>query len=73
MSKNKFSNLKRGKCHKCNKIKSRTNPLAICHECKKRFCYDHIYSGQINSTMPNNERIRDVCSKCKEKYNYKSL
>lgn len=61
------------RCVRCNSVYSRTNPMAKCFECGKRFCFDHIYGGQVNKSMSENERIRDICEKCKAEFNYQTL
>lgn len=61
------------KCHKCGSKKGYMNPFATCYECKKRFCFDCIWAGLINSKMGNNEEIRKVCDSCKEEHGYKDL
>jgi len=58
------------KCSVCNRKRAYTNPIAKCYECQQTFCYDHIYGGQVNKSMKDNEAIRDICSSCKQKYGY---
>ena len=64
---------KQARCYKCDTGASYTNPMIPCFECRKKFCFNHIYSGQINKTMKSNDRVRDICKACKSKYNYKNL
>lgn len=65
--------LKRSRCVVCQSPQSYINPMAKCFECKKKFCFSHIWSGQINKTMNNSEELRDVCKECKLKFNYRDL
>lgn len=44
-----------------------------CYECKQLFAYEHVYGGQVNNKMKENEEIRTVCESCKYKHNYKNL
>jgi len=61
------------KCTICDRPRSHTNPIAKCFECKKKFCFDHIYGGMINNTMDDNEEIRNICFECKDKHNYRDI
>ena len=47
-----------------------TNPLARCHECHQRFCFDHIQSGQIKNGMQFSEVVRDICEVCADLHGY---
>lgn len=49
------------------------NYLGRCFECKEQFCYDHIWALQVKKGMLKNDKVRDICEKCKEKYKYTSL
>lgn len=69
----KLASIPRPRCAKCNSIKSYTNPMAKCFECKKRFCYDDINSLQVNAMMKESEEVRHICDKCKEKYEYERI
>jgi len=60
-------------CSKCGSTKRYTNPMARCWECKKKFCFKHIWGGQINETMGGNEQVRDICEDCKKSRGYKTL
>jgi hypothetical protein len=60
-------------CTNCGGKKSYTNPFATCFECKKRFCFDCIYGGQVNDKMGENEEIRKICDKCRIQHDYKNL
>jgi hypothetical protein len=64
---------RRAQCSKCGSKKSHTNPMARCWECKRKFCYDHIWGGQINDSMGQNEEIRDICDSCKKAKGYRNL
>lgn len=68
-----WTKLKKLKCKICDKGQSSTNPIAKCFECGGRFCYDHIYGGQINKEMKKTDPIRDICSECKNKLSYFNL
>jgi len=57
----------------CNKCKQKASPRAICYECKKIFCFQDIWGGQVNDKMKETDEIRDICDSCKEKYNYRLL
>ena len=64
----------RTQCSKCGSKKNYTNPMAKCFECGKKFCFDDIWGGlYCKERMGLNDSLRDVCDKCKEKFNYKSL
>ena len=63
----------KARCKKCNKAKYRLNPLARCYECKQKYCYDHIYGGQINDLMKDTDEVRNICEKCRELKNYQTL
>ena len=68
-----FSNLRnkpRTVCFKCNSKQRYTNPMAQCWECRQKFCFDHIWSGQINDAMTENETVRDICDNCKKSKKY---
>lgn len=66
----KLKSLPRPRCFRCRSVRSYTNPLAICFECKQKFCFDHIFGGQVNAIMERNEEVRDICDNCKEKFGY---
>lgn len=73
-AKNKLNKLpKFNKCGVCGSWRSYYNSLAKCHECKGRFCYDHINGGQVNDSMKENEKAREVCDECRKKKNYRDL
>ena len=57
-------------CGKCNSIRSYMNPMARCFECKKKFCFDHIYGGQFKKGMKQNEEGRSICEECKKNKGY---
>ncbi|MEA2036688.1 MAG: hypothetical protein U9O94_04220, partial [Nanoarchaeota archaeon] len=63
--KDRLRNIKRAICNKCKSISHYTNPMARCWQCKKKYCYNHIFGGQLNSTMKENDTIRDVCKSCR--------
>ena len=47
------------------------NPMARCAECKKKYCYDFIRGACWKKGMGN--KSEDVCLKCFDKFNYKSI
>gem|GEM_PF-1614196 len=63
----------RGRCATCDSRRSYTNPLARCWECKRKFCYDHIWGLQVNGTMSQNEEVRNICDDCKKLKGYRNL
>lgn len=63
----------KARCKKCNKAKYYLNPLARCYECKQKYCYDHIFSGQINNLMKDTDEIRNICDQCREVNNYQTI
>lgn len=69
----RLRNYKSPGCATCGGTRSYMNPFAKCYECKKRFCYDHIFGGQLLKTMKENEPIRDVCDECKKKFGYYNI
>ena len=69
----KLKNIPRSKCGTCKKIISHNIPMVRCFECKIKYCFDHIYCNQINDKMKENDMLRDICDKCKEKYGYRRL
>lgn len=71
--KDKLKNIPKTRCSKCGSPKHYRNPMARCYECGKKFCFDHIFGGMVNSKMKYNEEVRDVCAECKEKHSYKKL
>ena len=54
----------------CEVCPVRSGPRAKCFECGKRFCFDHIWGGQVCDGMNENDRIRDVCGLCKKELGY---
>ena len=60
-------------CAKCKSKRSYGNPMAKCDECGARFCFDHIWGGQIKKDMSKNESVRDICDFCKERGDYRNL
>lgn len=72
-AKTKLKNLPRARCAVCGSFRTYHNPMAVCFECGKKFCYDHIFGGQINPKMKENEGIRDVCDECRKKFDYQSV
>ena len=66
-------NKAKARCNICNTPRSYTNPMARCFECKNKFCFDHIYGGQLNDTMTKSTTVRDICDSCKKKFKYESI
>lgn len=61
------------RCTKCKSVRSYTNPMEKCYECKRKFCFDHIQSLQINDKMNENTPVRCVCPECIPKHGYRTL
>lgn len=72
-AKNKLKLIPRRTCAVCGTKRGYTNPMAECFECKKDFCFDHINGLQVAPNQKTHEPVRDVCEKCVEKFNYKTL
>ena len=71
--KERLKNYKPSTCEICGRRSRYTNPLWRCYECRKKFCTDHIYGGQLNASMKKTETIRDICESCKKKFNYYAI
>lgn len=71
--KERLSKMPRSKCYKCSSRRAYSNPLGKCWECEQKFCFDHIWSGQVNDSMKLTEEIRNICEQCKKINNYKDL
>lgn len=69
----RMANIPRTRCAKCNKYKSYENPTKKCWECKRSFCYDHIWAGLIKEGMKKTEELRSVCERCKDRFDYKEI
>ena len=69
----KLRKLPKTTCPKCGSRKSYLNPFKKCHSCKKKFCFDHIWGGQINKSMKITDLVRSICDECKEKFHYEHL
>jgi hypothetical protein len=67
----KLASIPRVRCAKCNKVKTYRNPVAVCWECKQKFCFDDINCLQFKEGMKKTDNLRDVCDACKEKHGYK--
>lgn len=59
-----LKNIPRSRCAKCNSGRSYTNPLAVCHSCKQKFCFDHILGGQSFEGMKDTDSYIDLCEEC---------
>jgi hypothetical protein len=64
---------RRTRCFKCRSYKRYENPMAMCWECRNRFCYKHINCLQVNSKMKETDEVRYVCDGCKEEHGYRTL
>ena len=69
-TKNKLRLVPRSVCSECRSRRSYTNPLGKCWECKKKYCFDHLYSLQVNAEMSENEEVRSVCESCRKAHGY---
>ena len=68
--KKKLRKIPKRRCAECNKVKSYVNPIAKCFECKKYFCYDHIFQEQVKDDMRPSDQLRGVCKRCQKKFGY---
>ncbi len=66
----KLASIPRSRCSKCNTAKTYLNPVGKCHECHRKFCFDHLWMKLFKKGMRDNEEGRDVCDKCKEEHGY---
>lgn len=57
-------------CFQCHSIKSYTNPMERCWECKNKFCYDHIACLQHKEGMSECTPLRSVCAECRKSQGY---
>ena len=73
MKPSKNTNIKKVVCGVCGKKRTYDNPFAKCFECKKKFCFTHIFGLQVNKKMKKNDEARSVCKGCKIKNKYESL
>ena len=64
---------RRTRCFKCHSYKRPENPMAMCWECRNKFCYKHINCLQVNSKMKETDEVRHICDRCKEEHEYKTL
>ncbi len=69
----RLRSIPRTRCTVCNSGRAYTNPMAKCHECKKKFCYDHVFGGQVNEQMKLEDVVRDVCKDCKDQHCYRGI
>jgi hypothetical protein len=60
----RLKKLPRARCFKCKKFKQNQNPLAKCHGCGEKFCFDHITCGQTFPGMRNTDEYVDKCQAC---------
>ena len=62
------------KCGLCKEgVVSEMGGKGRCYECKKLFCYDHLWGGQVNKTMRSTSKTRDICDKCRKDHGYKTV
>jgi hypothetical protein len=66
-------NIVASKCKVCQRKSGNGTPLSKCFDCKKKFCHEHIWGGQVNAKMKENDPIRDLCNDCKKKGGYVHL
>lgn len=71
--KEELRKLPRKQCSICERKAYYQNPIDKCFECGKHFCFDHIYGGQVNDKMVENDVIRNICEKCRVKHEYRTL
>ena len=64
---------RRARCFKCHSYKRYENPMAVCWECRNRFCYKHINCLQVNNRMKETEEVRHICDRCKTEHEYRTL
>ena len=64
---------RRTRCFKCHTYKRYENPMAICWECRNKFCYNDINCLQVNLKMKENDEVRHICDQCKEEHGYITL
>lgn len=60
---------KRPRCTECNSVRTYTNPLAKCYLCQNKFCFDHIWSGQVLQELGINHECVELCDSCKIRRN----
>ena len=72
-TKARLAKIPKSRCFICKSPISHTNPLEKCFECKKRFCFGHLWGGQINEKMKENDEVRKICDKCRIRFDYKTL
>jgi len=70
-TKERLKKIPRTKCAKCGSKQHYTNPMAKCFECKKKYCFDHIWGIQVNNKMKENDELRNICDECKKKHGYR--
>jgi hypothetical protein len=63
----------RTRCFKCHSYKRYENPMAMCWECRNKFCYNHIWGGLVKEGMKDTEEVRHICDPCKDEHGYKTL
>lgn len=68
--KQRLASIPRTRCNRCKKVRTYENPVAKCWECRKKFCFKDINSGQINNTMKENDEVRNICDLCKKEHRY---
>lgn len=73
VAKEQLRNTPRAKCAICGTKRNYTNPMAKCWECQKKYCFDHIFCGQVKVGMKETEEVRDICDNCRDKCGYRSM
>jgi len=71
-TKQRLKNTPVRRCSICNTPYSYGNPIAKCWECKRDFCFDHIFGSQVNNQMEENDPLRNICDKCRKLYRYRT-
>lgn len=72
-TKKKLRLVPRAVCSECRSRRSYMNPFGRCWECRQKYCFDHLYSLQVNSEMSENEEVRSVCKDCRKTHGYWTL
>lgn len=59
-------------CSRCGSKQNYRNPIDRCEECKKKYCFDHIWGGLYSPTrMKKTDALRSICDEDKIRYGYK--
>lgn len=68
--KERLKNIPISRCSICDTPRGNQNPIWKCFECDKKFCFNHLWSAQVNDKMNLTSEVRDVCDSCKELKKY---